>query len=44
VTDSGLEHLKGLTHLRLLWLQYTPVTDEGAAKLQQTLPDAEIRW
>ena len=42
VTDAGLEHLKGLTNLQLLWIAKTQVTDEGVKKLQQALPNCEI--
>jgi len=34
--------LKGLTHLQVLWLANTQVTDEGVKKLQQKLPNCKI--
>ena len=43
VTDAGLEHLKGLTTLETLKLDDTQVTDEGVRKLQQALPNCEIK-
>ena len=44
VTDAGLEHLKVLTQLQHLTLgPGTRVTDEGVKKLQEALPDCEIR-
>ena len=33
-TDAGLEHLKGLTNLRSLWLDNTQVTDAGLEHLK----------
>jgi len=43
VTDAGLENLKGLTSLEMLRLQETNVTDAGVKKLQEALPNCEIR-
>jgi hypothetical protein len=34
VTDAGLEHLKGLTDLKILLLVGTPVTDAGLDHLK----------
>ena len=35
VTDAGLVHLKGLTHLKELWLTGSNVTDAGMAHLKE---------
>ena len=35
MTDSGLEHLKGLTKLQALSLFDTPVTDAGLERLKE---------
>ena len=43
VTDSGLQHLEGLASLHALYLNNTKVTAEGVKRLQQALPDCEIR-
>ncbi len=43
VSDSGLEHLKGLNELQLLFLRNTLVTDAGVEKLKRALPNCEIR-
>jgi hypothetical protein len=43
VTDDGLEHLKGLASLRYIDLGRTHVTNKGVEKLQQALPECEIR-
>ena len=43
VSDAGLEHLKGLVGLLSLDLSGTHVTDEGVKKLQEALPNCEIR-
>ena len=43
VTDPGLMHLKGLTNLRILYLERTKVTDAGEEKLQAALPKCRIR-
>jgi hypothetical protein len=46
ITDAGLEHLKGLTQLRELWLggEYRSenVTAEGIKRLQRALPNCKI--
>ena len=42
ITDAGLEHLKGPSHLTHLDLGNTEVTDEGVKKLQQALPKCKI--
>jgi len=38
-----LEHLKGLSNLTNLELRDTKATGEGVRKLQQALPNCEIR-
>ena len=43
VTDAGLERLKGMSNLEELDLTGTKVTNEGVKKLQQALPNCEIR-
>jgi len=43
VSDAGLEYLTGLSHLRLLHLNGTKATDAGVKKLQQALPNCEIK-
>ena len=43
ITDSGLEHLKGLAQLQTLDIVDTQVTDEGVKKLQEALPNCDIR-
>jgi hypothetical protein len=42
VGDAGLEHLTGFGKLTTLHLTRTKVTEEGAEKLRQALPDCEI--
>jgi hypothetical protein len=42
VTDKGLVHLYGLRNLREVMLYNTSVTDEGARKLRQSLPDCKV--
>jgi uncharacterized protein YjbI with pentapeptide repeats len=44
VSDAGLRHLEGLTNLKSLLLWHTEVTRQGAAGLQQALPDCKIRY
>ncbi len=34
MTDAGMEHLKGLSQLRVLRLDDTPVTDAGLERLK----------
>jgi Leucine-rich repeat (LRR) protein len=43
ITDTGLAHLKGLANLEKLDLRQTQVTDKGVKKLQQALPNCNIR-
>jgi uncharacterized membrane protein len=42
ITDTGLEHLRGMTQLQELSLECTEVTDAGVKKLQQALPNCTI--
>ena len=42
MTDTGLEHLKGLAQLRELNLGDTQVSDSGVSRLQQALPHCRI--
>lgn len=42
VTDAGLSHLTPLENLVVVWLSGSQVTAEGVARLQQSLPEAEI--
>ena len=44
ITDAGLEHLKGLKNIRRLHLKATQVTPEGVKKLQEALPNCEIKY
>lgn len=43
ITDEGLINLKGLNNLRLLEINSSKVTAEGVSKLQESLPNCEIR-
>ena len=43
ITDAGLDHLKGLTSLRDLYLDGTQVTNAGVKKLKEALPYCIIR-
>ncbi|MGO8747380.1 MAG: leucine-rich repeat domain-containing protein [Thermoguttaceae bacterium] len=43
ITDAGLEHLNGLTQLQESILWHTKVTHEGVKRLQQALPNCQIR-
>jgi hypothetical protein len=42
ITDSGLNHLEALSHLEVLDLSETLVTDEAVKRFQQKLPKCEI--
>jgi hypothetical protein len=42
ITDAGLKHLTGLHNLKTLCVQKTNVTAQGAASLQEALPDLQI--
>ncbi|MEO2021815.1 MAG: hypothetical protein ABGX05_08295 [Pirellulaceae bacterium] len=42
ITDAGLVHLKRLTKLQRLGLEFTKVTDAGVADLQKALPNCKI--
>ncbi len=44
ITDAGLKHLEGLKYLAYITLTDTAVTADGAARLQQTLPNASISY
>ncbi|MEZ5394603.1 MAG: hypothetical protein R2724_17450 [Bryobacterales bacterium] len=44
VSNVGLEQLASLAHLRETDLRYTRATAAGAARLQETLPAARIRF
>ena len=40
--DAGLDHLKGLKHLRNLYVWQSKVTDAGVKKLKTALPNVDI--
>jgi hypothetical protein len=42
VTDSGLAKLKGLTRLKTLKLDGTPVTDVGVAEMESAMPGLKV--
>jgi len=42
LTDACLEHLKGLTKLKVLYIQNIKVHDADLQKLQQALPNCYI--
>ena len=42
VTDAGLDHLKELKNLQMVFVFGTKVTDEGVKKLKEALPKAKI--
>ena len=43
LTDAGLEHVKGLTQLQFLYVWDTGVTEAGAERLKESLPELLIR-
>jgi hypothetical protein len=43
ITDAALECLTGLKNLQRLGLQFTNVSAEGVTKIEQALPDCDIR-
>ncbi len=43
ITDDGLKQLTGLKRLKILALDRTGVTPKGVARIQQSLPECEIR-
>jgi len=42
ITDAALDHLKGLTDLKDLELNFTQTTPQGQQKLQESLPALKI--
>ncbi len=44
ITDASLPLLMKLTSLKKLNVSYTLMTAEGAARLQETLPDCDVVW
>ena len=42
MTDAGLDHLKGLTHLKNLYVWQSKVTEAGVANLKKALPKLDI--
>jgi hypothetical protein len=42
VTDEGIQQLSSLKNLKTLYLWKTGVTPEGAARLQNALPQLEV--
>ncbi len=43
ITDAGLKHLEGMTHLKLLFISETNVTAAGRKSLEKALPGLDIR-
>lgn len=44
VTDAGLKHLAGMPSLRMVILDRSLVTEQGAQWLRERLPGCEVRW
>jgi hypothetical protein len=44
VNDASLNHLEGLSRLRVIDVRETDVTAIGIARLQKMLPDTKIYW
>jgi hypothetical protein len=44
ITDASLPLLMKLTSLKKLNVSYTLITTEGAARLQEALPDCDVVW
>ncbi len=44
IDDDGIRHLAGLDNLVVLWLNNTNVTKAGVEKLQEEIPDCDIRY
>lgn len=44
ITDAGLEHLKRLKRLRVLYLSDAPVSAKAVGRLRRALPACEILW
>lgn len=42
ITDAAIEHLAVLENLKSLHVKWTRITAEGAARLNQSLPDCEV--
>lgn len=43
VTDDGVQHLRGLSRLRLLWIVNTRVSESAISELQASLPECRVR-
>lgn len=44
ITDAGLKHLEGMKQWKAIWLYQTAVTEDGAKRLQEALPDCQVKW
>ncbi|MEO2018583.1 MAG: hypothetical protein ABGZ53_29885 [Fuerstiella sp.] len=42
VMDAGVVHLKGMTHLEVLAIINTQITDAGLAELKAALPNCDV--